>query len=96
VSLGEQNFHLLYYIFHAPEARAMGLDHQDQFQFLSNIGAVDCDEQAMYKEVVAALYDVGFSKSEQEQLFHALASVLHFGNLEFGSAVRCQSCHALS
>lgn len=84
---GEQNFHLLYYVFHAPNAAELGLTSQRNFEFLGNIGGVDYDEPAMLKEVVTALYDIGFSRKDQEDIFRILASVLHMGNINFQEVV---------
>lgn len=53
----------------------------------SNIDGVDCDINDMFKEVVAALYDVGFTKQEQDDVFALLAGILHLGNLQFTAKV---------
>ena len=58
----EQNFHVFYYVFHSGDAGRLKLDAPENFEYLSNIDGVDYDNEAMFKEVLAAMYDVGFSK----------------------------------
>ena len=36
-----------------------------------------------YSEIVTAMYDIGFSKEQQDSIFAILASILHFGTMEF-------------
>lgn len=52
---------------------------------------MDCDINDMFKEVVAALYDIGFSKQEQDDVFALLAGILHLGNLAFSAKVSAHS-----
>ncbi|EGD76304.1 hypothetical protein PTSG_01006 [Salpingoeca rosetta] len=82
----EQNFHIFYYLFSSGDATRLSLEDAGAFEYLSNIDGVDYDNEAMFKEVLAAMYDVGFSKQEQEDIFSLLAAILHLGNVQFSSS----------
>lgn len=62
------------------------LGHQDEFHYLNQgenpfIDAVD--DLSTFEDTMNALTVLGFSKSEQFNMFKILAGVLHLGNVRF-------------
>eukprot|EP00043_Microstomoeca_roanoka_P018744 m.203791 g.203791 ORF g.203791 m.203791 type:complete len:1711 (+) comp16879_c5_seq2:337-5469(+) len=89
----EQNFHIFYYLFSSPDVNRLSLTDAECFEYISNIDGVDCDNEAMFTEVLAAMYDVGFSKQNQEDIFSLLAAILHLGNIQFASVGHREAAH---
>ena len=91
-SEAEQNFHVFYYLFASPDLNRFHLDAPETYPYLSNIGGVDEDIDTMYAEIVKAMFDVGFTKDEQDTVFAVLASILHFGHVNFTSEHHDDPC----
>ena len=87
---GEQNFHVLYYLFASPDAAKYHLSKPTDFKFLNSRGTVDervhkcvhCSGISIvmlhrnYKELVHALNEVGFSGEEFRGIHSILSAIL--------------------
>eukprot|EP00043_Microstomoeca_roanoka_P016108 m.163473 g.163473 ORF g.163473 m.163473 type:complete len:1510 (+) comp16391_c3_seq1:229-4758(+) len=78
---GEQNFHVLYYVFAMSGAVDLGLCSPFDFSYLQASELEDTQDLAA--EVEDALSFIGFSSGEIAQVKQLLASVLFLGNIEF-------------
>lgn len=79
---GEQNFHVLYYMFASPDKDKYRLTSPDEFPYMSH--PADLDKKYIAKEyqaVLKALEDVGFTPELIHELHSVLAAVLHLGNV---------------
>eukprot|EP00050_Salpingoeca_kvevrii_P001275 m.166316 g.166316 ORF g.166316 m.166316 type:complete len:1002 (-) comp10335_c1_seq28:207-3212(-) len=79
---GERNFHVLYYIFSAPNAGQLGLTRVTDFPYVAG-GKVNPDNQAMYSELINAIREVGFSMDEEQCIHKTLSAVLHLGCISY-------------
>ncbi|KAI8320717.1 hypothetical protein GQ54DRAFT_290808 [Martensiomyces pterosporus] len=85
----ERNFHVFYYLTNgaAPEDRAQyGLSHTS-YEYLNRPGTVQriagFSDVERFKELVAAMGEVGLSNKYQRHIFAVLSSILMLGNLQF-------------
>jgi myosin heavy subunit len=79
---GERNFHVLYYLFADPTIREKyHLTEIEDYNCLC--GQLWDDNEAMYKEMLAALRTVGFNEAEEQMVWAVLATILHLSNVEF-------------
>ncbi|EGD74581.1 myosin head [Salpingoeca rosetta] len=79
---GEQNFHVLYYLFAMDDAPTLGLESPLDFEYLQ-AGELE-DTQDLALEVEEALEEVGFTAQEVLQVKQLLAAVLFLGNIQYG------------
>lgn len=91
-STGEQNFHMLYYIFANPDRAKFGLESTVPFPYFCNstehylhVPPESHPQFEMYAEVICALNDIGFSEHEHDVILTILSAVLHLGRLEFSA-----------
>ncbi|XP_076138752.1 myosin Ic, paralog b isoform X1 [Alosa pseudoharengus] len=91
-SHGERNFHIFYQLIEGGEEdllRRLGLERNtSQYQYLvkGNCPKVSSiNDRSDWKVVLKALTVIGFSDDEVEELLNIIASVLHLGNVQFGS-----------
>ena len=80
---GENNFHVFYYMFASPQARALGLSDIKAFPYTAACAQMPPDNAGMYRELVRALTEVGFSDQEQTLVHEVIAGVLHLSNVSF-------------
>lgn len=60
--------------------------HADSFFYIKqgNASKVDAiNDRGNFREVIASLNTLQFTKDEQETLWRVIAAILHLGNLEF-------------
>ena len=91
---GERNFHIFYLLLSGVSDRLeeFQLGHVDDHALHRVIDGSDeavdgignAKNMAMYEELMECFTVVGFTKEEQEQLFHLLCGVIHLADLEFG------------
>ncbi|XP_053502449.1 myosin Ic, paralog b isoform X1 [Ictalurus furcatus] len=91
-SNGERNFHIFYQLLEGGEEdllRRLGLERNaQQYQYLvkGNCPKVSSiNDRSDWKVVRKALSVIGFSDDEVEDLLNIIASVLHLGNIQYGS-----------
>ncbi|XP_060800201.1 myosin Ic, paralog b isoform X2 [Neoarius graeffei] len=91
-SHGERNFHIFYQLIEGGEEdllRELGLERNaQQYQYLvkGNCPKVSSiNDRNDWKVVRKALSVIGFSDDEVEELLNIIASVLHLGNVQYGS-----------
>ncbi|GAA6071871.1 myosin Ic, paralog b isoform X1, partial [Tachysurus ichikawai] len=91
-SNGERNFHIFYQLIEGGEEdllRRLGLERNaQQYQYLvkGNCPKVSSiNDRNDWKMVRKALSIIGFSDDEVEELLNIIASVLHLGNIQYGS-----------
>ncbi|KAK3561154.1 hypothetical protein QTP86_028387, partial [Hemibagrus guttatus] len=91
-SHGERNFHIFYQLIEGGEEdllRRLGLERNaQQYQYLvkGNCPKVSSiNDRNDWKVVIKALSVIGFSDDEVEELLNIIASVLHLGNIQYGS-----------
>ncbi|KAF5900598.1 unconventional myosin-Ic isoform X2, partial [Clarias magur] len=91
-SHGERNFHIFYQLLEGGEEdllRRLGLERNaQQYQYLvkGNCPKVSSiNDRSDWKVVRKALTVIGFSDDEVEELLDIIASVLHLGNIQYGS-----------
>ncbi|KAI5099096.1 unconventional myosin-Ic [Silurus meridionalis] len=91
-SHGERNFHIFYQLIEGGEEdllRRLGLERNaQQYQYLvkGNCPKVSSiNDRSDWKVVRKALSIIGFSDDEVEELLNIIASVLHLGNIQYGS-----------
>ncbi|XP_072557587.1 unconventional myosin-Ic isoform X1 [Paramormyrops kingsleyae] len=91
-SHGERNFHIFYQLIEGGDEdllRRLGLERNtQQYQYLvkgncSKVSSIN--DRSEWKVVSKALTVIGFSEEEVEELLNIIASVLHLGNLQFGT-----------
>ncbi|CAL1540613.1 unnamed protein product [Lymnaea stagnalis] len=86
-SLGEENFHIFYYLFAPDLQKKYGLTNPNDYRYLSQGGSKKmpqkCSPVVQYENVVNAMDLVGFTDEEQEAMFAIIASVLVLGNVIF-------------
>eukprot|EP00055_Hartaetosiga_balthica_P005827 m.17655 g.17655 ORF g.17655 m.17655 type:complete len:983 (-) comp4818_c1_seq1:285-3233(-) len=83
---GENNFHMFYYMFSSPSARALGLTNPKDFPYLSASKKTPPNCAGMYQGVMKALDTVGFSPDEQQSVHAIIASILHLSKITFSEA----------
>ena len=81
---GEQNFHVLHYVFAMEDSASLGLSSPLEFEYLQAAELEDTQDLAV--EVEGALSEVGFTSDEVLQLKQMLAGVLYLGNVAFDEA----------
>jgi myosin-5 len=87
----ERNYHIFYQLCSARDQLPhLHLTHQDNFHYLNqgespNVDGMDDFET--FEETLNALNLLGFKKSEQNDMFKVLASVLHLGNIKFVESI---------
>eukprot|EP00056_Hartaetosiga_gracilis_P010670 m.159090 g.159090 ORF g.159090 m.159090 type:complete len:1018 (+) comp13363_c3_seq4:111-3164(+) len=90
---GEQNFHIFYYLFHAPNKEEYGLTDMSNFPSLRDEELFTPQEaKQSYEEVMTALKDVGFDDEDTNNLHKVLAAVLHTSHLTFSSPEEHDPC----
>lgn len=92
ISAGERNYHIFYQLLAglpAEKAAAVGLQCEPtSFRVLNASGCIeieDVNDAAEYAATMEALHAVGATPADVDTLVHALAAVLHMGNIEFES-----------
>ena len=80
---GENNFHVFYYMFSSPQAGALGLSDMKAFPYTQNCARPPPDSPGMYRELIKALTEVGFSSGEQDLIHRVLGGILHLSNVSF-------------
>eukprot|EP00039_Didymoeca_costata_P001569 m.53356 g.53356 ORF g.53356 m.53356 type:complete len:1619 (-) comp10863_c0_seq1:444-5300(-) len=87
---GEQNFHILYYVFCSQYLDCLKDSECQDFPYFCEDYELDEEEKSemedMFAEVITAFNDVGFTFEERESVLKCLAGILHIGRLEFQSA----------
>ena len=87
----ERNYHIFYQLCSArDQLPELHLTHQDNFYYLNQgeSPSVDgVDDLETFAETVNALHLLGFKKSELNDMFKILASVLHLGNIKFVESI---------
>ena len=83
----QRNYHIFYQMLtaSAAERAPRKLGSPNDFSLLTTSGcttAEGIDDSKEFKEMVAALTNLGFSEDEQKQLLNATAAVLHLGELK--------------
>eukprot|EP01043_Picozoa_sp_COSAG02_P044419 COSAG02_NODE_3965_length_5977_cov_9.580810_3_plen_692_part_00 len=92
ISVGERNYHIFYQLLAGlptEKASAVGLQHEPTtFRVLKASGCMEIvhvDDAAEYTATMESLHAVGASPSDVDTFIHALAAVLHIGNIQFDS-----------
>ncbi|XP_059159220.1 unconventional myosin-VIIa-like isoform X2 [Physella acuta] len=84
---GEKNFHIFYYLFSSKMNKKLNLGSCNSYRYLLNQlqkNSVSEHSDAYKLETLINAMDlVGFTDSEQEDMFSVIASVLHLGNIDF-------------
>ncbi|CAH0551807.1 unnamed protein product [Brassicogethes aeneus] len=87
----ERNYHIFYQLCAARKTLPdLHLDHQNTFNYLNQGQSPDVsgvDDLEAFEETVNALTMLGFTGTEQNDMFKILASVLHLGNIQFGDCI---------
>ena len=83
----QRNYHIFYQMLtaSAAERAPRKLGSPNDFSLLTTSGcttAEGIDDSKEFKEMLAALTNLGFSADEQKQLLNATAAVLHLGELK--------------
>jgi CBS domain-containing protein len=98
---GEKNFHVLYYIMHAPEdelspeaVAALPLGQPEQIAYLmgqnGSMAATGDRERRGFAEVATCLEDMGVPQASRPQLWDIMAAMLLLGNLSFTESLTPQ------
>uniref|UniRef100_A0A3Q3DYG7 Myosin IG n=1 Tax=Hippocampus comes TaxID=109280 RepID=A0A3Q3DYG7_HIPCM len=85
---GERNFHSFYQFLRGGSQETMASCHlqSDPSAYVyTKEGATCNNDYSSHKAVVHALEVIGFSKKEIQSIYQILASILHLGNVQFGS-----------
>ncbi|XP_061616421.1 unconventional myosin-Ig isoform X3 [Phyllopteryx taeniolatus] len=88
---GERNFHSFYQLLQGGSAETLAsfhLQNEPSVYVYTKEGAAatTCNnDHSSHKAVVHALEVIGFSKEEIQSIYQILASILHLGNIHFGS-----------
>ena len=88
---GERNFHIFYMLIAGASTDLQASLHLDgrgseDFQFTNQSSVTQLPgktEVDMFREVEDAISTLGFTSKERMELFSAVATTLHFGNIEF-------------
>ncbi|XP_049824224.1 unconventional myosin-Va isoform X2 [Aethina tumida] len=87
----ERNYHIFYQLCAARKKLPhLKLDHQDNFTYLNQGRSPDVagvNDLEAFEETVNALNLLGFSETEQNDMFRILAAILHLGNIRFAECV---------
>ncbi|EFA06975.2 unconventional myosin-Va [Tribolium castaneum] len=87
----ERNYHIFYQLCSARDQFPhLHLAHQDSFYYLNqgespNVDGVD--DLQTFEETLYALNLLGFKKSDLDDMFKIIASVLHLGNIKFVESI---------
>ncbi|CAH1128149.1 unnamed protein product [Ceutorhynchus assimilis] len=83
----ERNYHIFYQLCAArKQFEHLQLEHQDSFHYLNQGSSPDVqgvNDLEAFEDTKTALSLMGFSRTDQENMFKILAGILHLGNIEF-------------
>ena len=95
---GERNYHIFYQLLagSTPEQREeYGLGSAEEYFYLNQSGCLtvdSVDDSEVFMATKQAMSTIGIKADEQAHIFKLVASILHFGNIEFKFNESTNSC----